>query len=157
WAPYAKKKAFFDDLLKGDAPPERWAVGVAASAVCRHDPGAALGLALRADDGKVRARAIRAIGELGRADLTTSLAHGAEDDGCRFWSAWSGAILGDGSAREALVRFARGKGALAERACGLLTRRMDPQAGGTWIQKLGETKDGIRPALAGAAALGDPA
>lgn len=155
-APYAKKKAFFDELLKEGAPPERWAVGIAASAVCRHDPGAALGFALRAEDAKVKARAIRAVGEFGRGDLIPSLAFDAEDDGCRFWSAWSGMLLGAGGAREAITRFARGKGVLAERACGLLSRRMDPVAGGQWLQKLAETPDGLRPALAGAAALGDP-
>lgn len=155
-APYVKKKAFFDELLKEGAPPERWAVGIAASAVCRHDPGAALGFALRAEDAKVKARALRAVGELGRVDLIPSLALGAEDDGCRFWSAWSGMLLGAGGAREAITRFARGKGALAERACALLSRRMDPVAGGQWLQKLAETPDGLRPALAGAAALGDP-
>lgn len=156
-APSVRKKAFFEGLLAEGAPPAQIHVGIAASAVCRHDPGAALGAALRAEDGPLRARALRAVGELGRRDLLSSLALGAEDPRCRFWAAWSATLLGDGAGMEVLKGFAHGKGPLAERACGLLVRRMDPLAAVPWLERLAGTPAGLRSALVGAGALGDPA
>src|SRR5262249_35867474 len=148
-----------DELLVEEASPAARYIGIAASAVCRSDPGRALMAALRSDDGRLKARALKAVGEIGRAELVGALreALAAEDDGGRFWAAWSAALLGDGAALDVLRRFALGSGPLAERACWLLTRRMTPEVGGKWLRTLGEAPERRRAALVGAGALGDPA
>jgi uncharacterized protein (TIGR02270 family) len=159
WAPYPRRKALLGELLAEGASPEQRLIGIAASAVCRHDPGEALGAALGAEEGQLKRRALKAAGELGRRDLVPALrgALGAEDEACRFWAAWSGALLGDGGAAEVLRALARGKGRYAAPSCAMLVRRMEPAAAGTWLRQLGEAAGGLRAALAGAGALGDPA
>jgi len=159
WVPHARQKASLSALLAEGAPPEQQRIGIAASAVCRHNPGAALDTALRAEDLRLKARAIKAAGELGRVDLVGALRGEltAEDEGCRFGAAHAAALLGDGAALEALRRFSREPGPFSERACALLGRRLDPEAGVKWLRLLGDSPASLRAAVAGAGALGAPA
>jgi uncharacterized protein (TIGR02270 family) len=81
-------------------------LGLATCAMHRVDPGAALDAALNDADPRLRARALRVAGELGRADcLPACLAALADEDAaCRHHGARSGALLGDRNASVAMLR-----------------------------------------------------
>lgn len=160
WIPFSIVRPVLPGLLAGRCPPPMIWLGIAACAVHRQDPGHVLGYALASPSARVRARALRAVGELGRADHVPDVRAAMtsdEDEACRYWAAWSAALAKDPSAPEVLWAFAAGGGAFAERAAALTMRCMDARAGLTWLYALAAMKDGVRPALSGAGALGDPA
>jgi uncharacterized protein (TIGR02270 family) len=158
WIPFEQVRRILPGLLDGRCPPELHYLGVAACAAHRHDPGSALGYAAVAGDPRLRARALRAIGELGRMDLLPELRRelGSADEECRFAAAWSAALLGDADAARPLWDVASAGGPRAARACDMAMRRMDPAAAHTWLESLSGRRESLRAALAGAAALGDP-
>ncbi|MCC6559271.1 MAG: TIGR02270 family protein, partial [Polyangiaceae bacterium] len=159
WAPLRRAQPFLTELLAEGAPPELGYLGIAASAAHRHDPGAPLARAVHASDARLRARALRAAGELGRADLLPDLRRELRSDheACRFWAAWSAALLGEPAAADVLWRFALEGGGFAGRACGVAARRTEPAHARARIRSIADEARDLRAALAGAAALGDPA
>lgn len=82
------------------ANPFHCAVGLAACAAHRVDPGVALAAALGSSDGLLRARALRVVGEVGRRDLLGRCLDGLTDDNeeVRFQAARSALLLGDTAA-----------------------------------------------------------
>lgn len=158
WTPWARVERLLPGLLAGRCPPALQWLGIAACAAHRRDPGPALGYALLSDHPRLKARALRAAGELGRVDLVPEIrgALGAEHDEVRFWAAWSAALLGEPAAAQPLWTFASGGGPFAERAAGMAMRRMDPAVAYTWLYSLANTARDHRVPLAAAAALGDP-
>src|SRR4029077_11197801 len=96
WLEREKLRGVVADLLRTDEPGRRLA-GVAASAVHRVDPGIVPARRLEDADSLVRARSIRAAGELGLRALVSAIAGAIadEDPACRFWAAWSAVLLGD--------------------------------------------------------------
>lgn len=161
WAAPDLVKDVLPALLDPKAKPALRAIGIAASAVRRRDPGPALREALSAEDARLRARALKALGELG---FVEGLDHArralsAEDVSVRFWAAWSAALLEDGRGVDVLLEIAARGGVFAERAAGVALRRLGPTAGARWLRGLGESP-GVergRVAIAGVGALGDPA
>ncbi|WP_437669528.1 TIGR02270 family protein [Sorangium sp. So ce131] len=160
WVSFDKVRGILPGLLSHRVGPELHTIGIAACAVHRQDPGAALGYAVMSSDVRLRTRALRAVGELGRGDLLEEVraALGAADEACRFAAAWSAAVLGDSAAVRVLWGIAARGGRFAERACAMAMRRMDPGTAYTWLYSMAGTgaEAGARVALAGAAALGDP-
>ncbi|MFO0616573.1 MAG: TIGR02270 family protein [Polyangiaceae bacterium] len=146
------------DLLGAGASARR-RLGIAASSARREDVGAALGFAVEADDPRLRARALRAIGELGRVDLAREAraAIASEDEGCAFWAAWSSTLLGDAGAADALWRVGEGSSPLAPRAAATAVRAFDARTARERIETLGAHQEHARAALMAAAAYGDPA
>lgn len=143
-------------LLGARSAPLR-RIGIAGCAARRRDPGSSLPRALLHQDARLRARALRSVGELGRMDM---LAHvreelGSNEDACRFWAAWSGALLGVEGVGPVLSAFAAGEGALAERAADCAARGLPPSEARALIARVGV--DHPRTAIRGAAALGDAA
>lgn len=158
WAPPARAAGVAEALLVASAPPLHRALGLAGLAAHRRDPGGELGNAVIDPDPIVRARALRVAGELGRRDLLQELsrARGDADDGCRFWAAWSSALLGDEAAIPALWSFAESLSPWAERAVLLVARRADPRDALARLDVLAARPEHARIALLGAGALGDP-
>jgi uncharacterized protein (TIGR02270 family) len=158
WLPFSAARAVIGPLLAQSAPPTRRRLGIAACAAHREDPGGALGYAVLDDDLRLRARALRAAGELGRADLLPSVRAelGATDPACHFWAAWSAAILGDQAATEVLWTIADGDGPFSERAAATAVRRLDVREARARLEGLGAWPDRARGAVIGAGALGDP-
>lgn len=155
WVAFEVASPILSGLLGARSPALR-RIGIAASAAHRCDPGPALPRALLQADVPLRARALRAVGELGRTDM---LGHVREEwvsteDACRFGAAWSGALLGEPGAMSALSAFSKGEGASSERAADLACRALPHGEARALIANL-EGPSG-RAALAGAAALGDP-
>lgn len=134
-------------------------LGLSIFAVHRQDPGTLLFECLLVDDPAVRARALKAVGELGRWDLLDAVrTHYVETDAkCLFYTGWSAALLGDPSAIGILRRIVEDDLPYAPQACDLAVRLLDPGEAHTWLQALSNRADRMRLAIGGYGALGDPA
>jgi uncharacterized protein (TIGR02270 family) len=92
------------DLLKSADSVNRLA-GLTACTMHRVDPGLERGPWLSDEAPAIRARALRAVGELGLSDLAPRCRAAIDDDDpeCRFWATWSTVLLGNrGSALNAV-------------------------------------------------------
>lgn len=96
WLSFQQAEKYIEELVGADSPIQR-RIGIAASAVHRQDPGQSLVDALSDNDPLLRARGLRAVGQLGRVDLLSAVKSNLRDDDtkCRFCAAWSVALLGD--------------------------------------------------------------
>ena len=102
-----------------------FAIGCAMHMV---DPGAALTQMVTDAEPQLRARALRAVGELGRRDLLAACVNALQDEdpACRFWAAWSVALLGDrGNSVRVLESFVLLPNAFRGRALRLLLKVLD--------------------------------
>ncbi len=145
-------------LLASEDPMVR-RIALGGAAARRHDPGQVLGEAIALGEAALKARALKAAGELGRQDLLSHCrAHYAADDpDARLWAAWSGALLGDGGAIHPLATAAFEGGPKAVRAVDLAARRMPLAQAHAWTQQLAAEDAHRRLALQVAGATGDPA
>lgn len=145
--------------LLGDPAPLRQYLGVAACAMHRHDPGAALRGWLASPARAVRERALRAAGELGRRDLLPELraALAVPDARLAFWAAWSAVLLGDrAAALDALAGHALRPGPNRTRALQVALQAMDPEAAHACLMRLADGPDGAaRLRIIGAGFTGD--
>lgn len=159
WTPFDRVRRLLPGLLSGRCPPSLQWLGISACAAHRQDPGAALGYAILSSDPRLKARAIRAAGELGRADLLPEIRAELRcpDDAVRFWAAWSAALFGEAASAQSLWGFATESGPFTERAACLAMRRMDPAVAYSWLYSLAGAARDARVPLSAAAALGDPA
>lgn len=157
WMAYHAAEPHIQRLFSSDNPSHRH-VAIAASALHRHDPGKPLVDALLAPDPVLRARALRAAGELGRCDLVDSIRtqFKAEEPACRFWAAWSAAVVGDERAVDILKPFAMVPSPFQERALDAAVRRMDTRQALAWQRELARAPDTVRQAVQAAGILGDP-
>ena len=159
WLTFTQAEPHIKQLLA--SPP--WAlqrVGIAASAIHRQDPGTALVSAISSTDPLLKARALRAVGELGLKTFLPELRkHLTDQDGaCRLSAAWSAVLLSaDSSALAILMSVAESNLPYRERALRVAIRRMDLSSAAAWQRKL--TQDGklVRIAIVAAGAFGDPA
>jgi uncharacterized protein (TIGR02270 family) len=158
WSSFKDLNRLLPGLLDPRCPTELHYLGIAACTAHRRDPKDRLTQALVSEAPLVRARALRAVGELGRTDLLDEVrkALAAEDPSVRFWAAWASSLFGDAEGERTLLRFASDASGLESRACETVMRRLAPAAACTWIESSAGVQDD-RVTLAGAAALGDPA
>jgi uncharacterized protein (TIGR02270 family) len=157
WLHYAQAEGHISKLLSSASPDLR-RLGIAASAIHRNDPGFALSEAIADKDLLLRARALRAVGELGRTDLVTEVQKNltSEDDKCRFSAAWSAASLGDLNSVSVLRGIASLDVPYNEEAAKLALRRMDLVSALRWQRDLAENPESARLAAVGAGVIGDP-
>ena len=133
--------------------------GVAACAMHGVDPGATLGRAASDSDSLLRARALRAAGELGRCDLLPTCEQylGDEDAACRFWAAWSAVLLGDrAKAVEVLKAFTLVPGPFRERALLLALKMMAPNDAHALLKAWAQDTANLRLLIQGSGVVGDP-
>ncbi len=148
-------------FLNGGTPFVR-RLGIAACALHGADPGETLASALDDDDAALRARALRAAGELGRADLLPALrkrldADVEADPACRFRAAWSAVLLGErGPALERLRVGIVSGSPYAGRALRLVPRVLDSAALRAWLKGLVQDPKWLRPVIEATGAHGDP-
>ena len=157
WLSIVQAKPHITRLL-GDPDPVRRLIGLSASAIHRHQPGAALGKALIDPDLRLRARGLKAAGELGRTELIPALRQNlkGEDLACRFWSAWSLLLLSnDPMGISAMRTLAETPSRFSERAAAMYARRAEPAAVKEWYRKQPVKPPKVRLAIASAAALGE--
>lgn len=146
--------------LLASANPLRRMVGIAACAMHRLDPGRALDAALSDPDPALRARALRAAGQLGRRDLLAASVNllSDEDARCRFRAAWSAVLLGErASAVEALVASIHAPGPFRDRALQLTLKLLDGAAAHALLKQLARDQKEIRALIRGSGISGNPA
>ena len=134
-------------------------IGLAGCAVHRVDPKQALTQAVTSRNLALRARALKAVGELGRKDLLGAVKEQlkAEDEQVRYWAAWSGALLGEPAAVPVLRQFVESGHSKREPACAMAMRRISVQEAQAWIKTLASAPNTLRLAVQAAGVIGDPA
>jgi len=158
WLPLAQVRPYINKFLAAGVPAIR-RVGIAAAAIHREYPGPALLEAMDATDPFLKARALRAAGELGRGDLleAAELYLDSEDEAVRFAGAWSSALRnGTPRAIRTLKAISDLGGRFSEDALEVAMRRMEFGPAKAWQQHLSQNASKLRLAIAGAGALGDP-
>jgi uncharacterized protein (TIGR02270 family) len=132
-------------------------LGVAACNVQRTDPGSALARLITSPVPRVRARALRAAGELGRADLMSSVLSGVRDPKieARFSASRSGVLLGDRTtALDTLTEASATTGPRQTQALQLVMYALRAEDGRDLLQRIPATPDGERLRIMGAGWLG---
>ena len=157
WVERKRLAGIVRDMLTRGAPLMR-TLGIAACAVHRADPGQALVEGVVDPDPGLRARSLRTAGMLKRLDLLPSVAraYGDEDEACRFWAAWSGAMMKDANAIARLRAFARPGSPYAARAFEVALRAMDPTAAVEWLKTIGKHAELRRLLIIGSGIVGNP-
>jgi uncharacterized protein (TIGR02270 family) len=159
WLPFEQTKNSIQKLLGSERPAIR-RVSIAAFAIHRRDPGLQLLQAISDQDERLRARALKAAGELGKPEILNAILSFTSDpdDGCRFFAAWSAARLGNESTPVLAVlrEIAEAHGPYGERALDMVLRCMELQQAKAWQRKLRDNPEHIRLAVLGAGVIGDP-
>jgi uncharacterized protein (TIGR02270 family) len=158
WVDWEIAKPAVGGLIAADDPRRR-AIGIAACAITRTDPGVHLGAALAHADPVLRARACRAAGELGRRDLLGGMVSllAAEDDNLRFCAVWSASLLDDPRGFAPLWKFIGTAGwQRAAAALAVLLRALPAAQAQDWLRTLGRDPAQRRAAIAGIGVYGDP-
>jgi uncharacterized protein (TIGR02270 family) len=158
WHPLDKVATSINRFL--DTPDvELQYLGIAALAIHRIDPGYHLTNALVSEDTRLRARALRAVGELGRQDLLSKITQQfqIDDEITRFWAAWSAALLGDrNQALETLKPFSLSSTPLNVRALQILLRSLEIKDATNWLRVIAQDHRRLRHLIIGMGIVGDP-
>ena len=157
WLNYDAVSTWIRRLHEAKLPIHR-AVGLAAAALHRRDPGQALRAAIDDQDADLRSRALRAVGELGRTDLLGAVLDHAQEEHeeCRFWAAWSAVLLGHQGGVTMLASFVERPGPFTDRALALLLRAFPLEESRRWISLLAQDPTRLRSAIVATGVLGDP-
>ncbi|KPJ92434.1 MAG: hypothetical protein AMJ53_09395 [Gammaproteobacteria bacterium SG8_11] len=158
WENGDKTEAIIHRLLNSMEPIQK-RIAIGASGVLRKDIGQSLNENLTFESTDVRSRALKAVGELGRKDLLEAcIGHiDNDDEDCRFWSAWSAALLGSlDAALPALQSVSLSDSKYSEKACDLTGRIMNVELAQDWLQELGNSQSKLRQAVIFAGAVGMP-
>jgi uncharacterized protein (TIGR02270 family) len=135
------------------------AVGLAACALHRVDPGESLVAAVEDSNAALRSRALRVAGDCGRRDLLPNCiaAQGDADATCRFNAARAALLLGERQAPVHTMHEATHlPGVHRSEALSLLLKISTPEQAAPLLKTLLDKPDTIRDAIRGAGTLGDP-
>jgi uncharacterized protein (TIGR02270 family) len=157
WLDYEVVAQWIQRLLESRVALHR-AVGLAACAVHRREPGPTLVGALDDDDLVLRRCALRTCGQTRRHDLLESILRHlqAADGDCRFWAAWSSVLLGASQAIPVLADVAEHDDRFRDAAMQLALRAMPPEHSRRWVSALAHQTDRARMAVIGTGIVGDP-
>ena len=159
WCPPGKLAPTVRAWATAADPLERY-LALCAFSVHRADPGRLLAGTLDDADPRLRARALRLTGEIGKVELHDPVLRHLEDPEPEpaFWAAWSAVLLGDrGVALSALETLAEGAGPRKWRALELAARAMGLERGTLWARALNGDPAHRRLLTALVGHLGDPA
>ena len=135
-------------------------IGLTGFAVHRQDPGSFLVDAISSSDPHLRARALKAAGELGKTNIISLLmdALSDPDETCKYYAAWSAARLGqpNDGVITVLKDITLSDGDYCERAADMVMRVLDVTSAKAWYRDLLKNSDTARCAVIGAGAIGDP-
>ncbi len=134
-------------------------VGITACVSHRVDPGAALTSLINHQQSQLRARALRAAGELGRGDLRSACEQLLTDKDvtCRFWAAWSAVLLGNRTnAVEVLKTYLLTINSFQEHALQLALKVLVIPDIRTLLKSLAQNAFNMRCLIQGAGISGDP-
>lgn len=159
WLPPGQAAQHITTLLASGSSAHR-RVGIAAAAAHRQAPHQEVIAALGDADPLVRARACRAVGELGLVGLHRDVCRNlqVEDESCRFWAAWATTlIVGDQDGLAGLRAAAEGtEDVAAEKALQVAMRRMEPARAEVWQREMALNPGLSRRAVIGAGIIGVP-
>lgn len=155
----SKKLQGIGATLLGAESPFRARVGLAACAMHRVDPGLVSGRWIRDGRSRVRARALRAAGELGVTEVAPACVAAVDDEDpeCSFWGTWSAVLLGD--RRHALQTLAATSTAAScdsYSRFALALQAMEASAGHAWLSAFGADPANQRWLIRGAGIVGGP-
>lgn len=160
WIAIESAELLIQNLCISDQAEHR-KIGIGAYAVNRNDPGELLRGLIHDADTMVRARALKAAGELGRIDLIQDVMQYSSDTDldCRFFSAWSAARLGMHNEENISVLgdFVVMDSDHSEQALQMILRCMSIEDRRSFFEKRIASPDHQRLAVIGAGIIGDPA
>jgi uncharacterized protein (TIGR02270 family) len=156
WLPYSQAGPYIKRLI-AEQSPNLCRIGIAASAIHRIDPGKHLENALLDEDQALKARALKAVGELGRMDLLPALVghFTHNDETCRFFAAWSAVLLGDRSAIPLLQALAVTSSCYQQQSVETAFLVMEREDTLKWYEQLAQMSERPRLAVTCAGAMGD--
>ena len=141
WLPHEQASTQIRALLAGQSPAGS-AIGLAASAIHRRNPGPALPLAYRSEDPLLKAPSASCRRGTGTGE-TQAVLNGnldAKDPTVRFWAAWSSTLLsGNREAVACLQGIAEAGGPFAERAAVMAIRRLPSREAKLWLKRRSAT------------------
>ncbi len=158
WVSAERLQGITKEQLCSNSPLHR-EIGVATCAMHRVDAGATLKTAVTDDNEVVRARGLRTAGALGLRELLPICLKALTDEKetCRFWAAWSGALLGERSKSTELLReFAVRPFATRGRALLLVLKALELPLAHQLLRSLARDHANQRVLLQGAGIAGDP-
>jgi uncharacterized protein (TIGR02270 family) len=159
WLPYPQASQTIKTLLAAESTAGLRA-GLAAMSAHRKNPGPpALQKAFASDDPLLKARALRAVGEVGLINfqITALATTKAKDPACRFWAAWSRALLSvQRNTVISLQDIAEAGGTFAEHAAEMAMRRLPSSEARAWLRRLVKELRQMRIAVVAAGAFADP-
>lgn len=131
-------------------------IGIGACAVLRIDAGNIMTNAFSSTEPLVRSRSLRMAGELGNKKYGPLCEVGLNDadESCRFWAAWSLAVLGERKGLDLLQQTVEKTGPFSEIAADIISRCIDPGKALAWQKDLAKSKKNARIAVRVAGILG---
>jgi uncharacterized protein (TIGR02270 family) len=160
WTSPSVLRGFVKDLLASNAP-QRFRLGIAGCTMHGYDPGPALRRGLEHQDASLRARSLRAVGELSARQYRSSVESILGQDtapATRFWAAYSLLMLGERrQATGALRQMALAKDDERVRAFTLLLQVLDLTEGHALLTRLRRNAGDLRRLVQGSGIVGDPA
>ncbi len=158
WVEQDRLRGIVAGLLASPTPFLRL-LGIAACAMHRVDPGKVRDAALEGPATALRARALRAVGELGRRELLPTCLGmlNAEDEASRFWAAWSAVVLGNRAAGLTALRgVAEVPGPFRSRAFNLSLLALEQGEVRAWLRRMSGNPENLRLLIQGTGIVGDP-
>lgn len=137
----------------------RQQIAIATCAMHRVDPAKALEAGIQHADVALRARSLRAAGELMRCDLAYLCQRGLKDEDahCQFWAAWAAVLMGDRrGALGVLKAIAQVPDSLRDRALELALKVMELPDAHAFLQDLAPNPNNKRILIQGSGIAGDP-
>lgn len=139
--------------------PLKQRMGIDACVTHRVDPGMVLISLVHHNNTVLRARALRAAGEMGRRDLRSQCEQYLfdKDITCRFWAAWSAVLLGNRTnAVDVLKQYARLLNPFQKYALQLILKVLPMVDAHDLLKKLALNAANMRNLILGAGITGDP-
>lgn len=157
WLDDRQFNSIIGGLVRANSASYR-SLGIAACGIRRADPKSYLESAIQDSDLFLKARALKAVGELKRQDLLPQLRDHFqhEDHACRFAAAWSALLLGDRSALDTMSAFVHSRSAFTLPAIKIALRIVDGQTARIWLKALSKNPEQRREVLIGTGITGDP-
>ncbi len=145
--------------LLASSDPFKQQAGIAACVLHRVDAGVVLTSLIHHQQPQLRARALRAAGELGRRDLRFACEQSLADKDltCRFWAAWSAILLGNRTnAVEVLKAYSLTINSFQKHALQLVLKVLALTDIHALLKTLAQNASNMRCLIQGAGIAGDP-
>jgi uncharacterized protein (TIGR02270 family) len=158
WLDESGFKSIIGGLIRAKSQDYR-RLAIAACGIRRVDPKPFLEPAINDPDLFLKARALKAAGELKRQDLLHLLQNELQNENhtCRFEAARSALLLGDRSALRTMIQFVQSASSFRMPAMQVALRVMDTQSSQNLLKAMAKDKTQVRDVLIGMGICGDPA